>query len=147
MGHHDQAAAVAARMRRQEVLYDESRQFEFLITEAALRWHSHDSSLLIPQLDRIASVATLRNIWIGLLPSDAPLPGIPEHNFQLYCDRDNNQEPIVRIELIHGRVTISDPEDVAVYQEWFTRWREVALDDDQAQGFLRQIANDLRSQT
>jgi hypothetical protein len=59
---HDHAAAVAGRMRRQEALYDERRQFDFLITEAALRWHSYDSGLIIPQLDRIASVATLRNV-------------------------------------------------------------------------------------
>ena len=145
MQHHDHAAAVAARMQRQEALYDENRQFDFLITEAALRWHSYDSALVIPQLDRIASVATLRNVRIGLLPADAPVPGILEHNFQLYTDRDDDQEPVVRVELIHARLTISDPEDVAIYQERFTRWSDVAVHDDQAQELLHRIADDIRS--
>jgi transcriptional regulator with XRE-family HTH domain len=34
----DIAEAVEARLERQRILYDESRQFEFLITEGALRW-------------------------------------------------------------------------------------------------------------
>ena len=36
-GTNDIDAAVEARMRRQEVLYDQSKTFEFVITEAALR--------------------------------------------------------------------------------------------------------------
>jgi hypothetical protein len=96
-------------------------------------------------LDRIASVATLRNVWIGLLPANAPVPGILEHNFQLYTDREDDQEPVVRVELIHARLTISDPEDVAIYQERFTRWGDIAVHGDQAQEFLRNLADDIRS--
>jgi hypothetical protein len=40
MEPHDTSAALAARLRRQEALYDESRQFDFIVTEAALRWYS-----------------------------------------------------------------------------------------------------------
>jgi transcriptional regulator with XRE-family HTH domain len=140
----DYGAAAIARARRQEVLYDETKRFDFLITEAALRWQSHDTRLLLPQLDRIASVSSLHNVWIGLLPYDAPIQGVPEHNFQLYSDRDEDQEPIVRVEMIHARLTISDPQDVAIYQEQFARWSEAALHGDEAREFLRQIADDLQ---
>ncbi len=140
----DYGAAAIARARRQEILYDETKRFDFLITEAALRWQSHDTRLLLPQLDRIASVSSLHNVWIGLLPYDAPIQGVPEHNFQLYSDRDEDQEPIVRVEMIHARLTISDPQDVAIYQEQFARWSEAALHGDEAREFLRQIADDLQ---
>jgi transcriptional regulator with XRE-family HTH domain len=145
--HQDHAAAVAGRLRRQEALYDTSRRFEFLITEAALRWQSHDTGLLLPQLDRIASLATLDNVWVGFLPTDAAMPGWPEHNFQLYEDRDDDQEPVVRIELLHARVIVSNPQDVAVYQEQFARWSAIALHGDDAQDFLRHIGHDIRGRS
>jgi transcriptional regulator with XRE-family HTH domain len=143
----DYGSVAVARARRQEILYDETRRFEFLITEAALRWQSYDSQLLLPQLDRIASASSLRNVRIGLLPYDSPIPGIPEHNFQLYSDRDDDQGPVVRVELLHARLTISDPQDVAIYQEQFARWSSVALYDEQAREFLRDLARDLRPTT
>jgi transcriptional regulator with XRE-family HTH domain len=145
MRSHDHAAAVAGRLRRQEALYDESRTFEFLMTEAALRWHSHDSGLVRPQLDRIRSVSTLRNVWIGIIPAGALVRGVPEHNFQLYEDRDDDRDPVVRIELVHARVTVTDPKDVAIYQQQFSRFRAVALDGDGARDFLTDLAADLNN--
>jgi transcriptional regulator with XRE-family HTH domain len=141
---HDRPAAVAGRVQRQEALYDKTRQFDFLITEAALRWQSHDSTLILPQLDRIATIATLDNVWIGLLPSDVAIPGVPEHNFQLYEDRDDDQEPVVRIEMLHARVLVSNPQDVAVYRDLFASWRTVAIHGDEAQEFLQRLGNSIR---
>lgn len=141
---HDRPAAVAGRVQRQEALYDKTRQFDFLITEAALRWQSHDSTLILPQLDRIATIATLDNIWIGLLPADVAIPGVPEHNFQLYEDRDDDQEPVVRIEMLHARVIVSNPQDVAIYRDLFASWRTVAIHGDEAQEFLQRLGNSIR---
>jgi transcriptional regulator with XRE-family HTH domain len=143
---HDRPAAVAGRVQRQEALYDKTRQFDFLITEAALRWQSHDSALILPQLDRIATIATLDNVWIGLLPSDVAIQGVPEHNFQLYEDRDDDQEPVVRIEMLHARVLVSNPQDVAVYRDLFASWRTVAIHGDEAQEFLQRLGNSIREQ-
>jgi hypothetical protein len=71
---HDMSAALGARIKRQEILYDDSGRFEFLITEAALRWQSHDRSLIVPQMARISSAATLSNVWVGLLPHKSAEP-------------------------------------------------------------------------
>jgi transcriptional regulator with XRE-family HTH domain len=146
MRSHDHSAAVAGRLRRQEALYDGERRFEFLLTEAALRWHSDDPALVLPQFDRIRSVATLRNVWVGVIPAGAPVPGVPEHNYQLYEDRDEDRSPVVRIELLHARVTVTDPKDVAIYQEQFRRFRSVALDGDEARDFLAVLAEDIASE-
>ena len=48
-------AAVAARMRRQEVLYDTGKTFEFVITEAALRYLLCPPQVMLGQLDRLLS--------------------------------------------------------------------------------------------
>ena len=46
----------AARMRRQEVLYDTGKTFEFVITEAALRRCSARAQVMLGQLDRLLSI-------------------------------------------------------------------------------------------
>ena len=71
------AASVALRLRRQEVLYDVDTRFEFLITEAALRWPAGDPAVMAAQYDRILSVATLRNVRLGVLPLGVTGHAIP----------------------------------------------------------------------
>ena len=58
-GHRE---AVAARMQRQQVLYDTNRTFEFVTTEAALRIGAAPASVMIGQLDRLGVMSQLPNI-------------------------------------------------------------------------------------
>ena len=51
-------ATVAARMRRQEVLYDTSKTFEFIITEAALRYLPCPPRVMYAQLERLTTVSS-----------------------------------------------------------------------------------------
>ena len=100
--------------------------------------------MILPQLDRISSIATLSNVWIGVIPAGAPIPGIPEHNFQLYEERDDDQEPVVRIELVHARVTVSEPVDVAVYMRQFTSFRDYAVSGPSLTTYLLEMARELQ---
>src|SRR5262249_13413296 len=61
-GRPDIGAAVASRMERQAILYDEGRRLEFVIAEAALRWRVGPAPVMRAQLDRIASLATLASV-------------------------------------------------------------------------------------
>jgi transcriptional regulator with XRE-family HTH domain len=79
-------AAVAARMRRQEVLYDSSRQFEFIITEAALRFRLCPPAVMLGQLDRLFGLSGLGNITLGIIPMDVELPVAPMHAFLIVDD-------------------------------------------------------------
>src|SRR5437870_6034985 len=144
VGRQDYAGAVAARMSRQEILFDEDRRFEFLITESALRWRPGPPKLLLAQLDRLSSVATLSNVSLGLVPQDAEATVVASHGFAIYGDREDGEEPFVRVELIHGEVTVSDPEDVAIYRERVRRIGEAAVFDKDAWTLLAKIADDLR---
>jgi transcriptional regulator with XRE-family HTH domain len=144
VGGQDYAGAVAARMSRQEILFDEDRRFEFLVTEGALRWRPGPPKLLLAQLDRVSSVATLSNVSLGLMPQDAEATAVASHGFAIYGDRENDGEPFVRVEMIHGELTVSDPEDVAIYRERFSRLSEAAVFDEDARTLLARIADDLR---
>lgn len=140
LAEHSTAEAVAARMQRQETLYDPSKQFHFLVGEAALR-ASPGQRVMPAQLARLESVATLTNVCLGLLPFDASAGFLG--SFTIYDDR-GDAEPVAAIELPHARVTLDSPADVAVYRETFTRWREKALVGDEATQLLQQVARHYR---
>jgi transcriptional regulator with XRE-family HTH domain len=80
-------AAVAARMARQQVLYDTSRAFEFLITEAALRIGAAPAAVMIGQLDRLGVMSQLPNITLGIVPLGVSLPLLPQNGFAILDDR------------------------------------------------------------
>lgn len=75
--------AVAARMRRQEALYDTSREFEFIFTEGILRRWVGDSQVMLGQIDRIVTLSSLGNIAIAVIPDSARLRLIPGESFMI----------------------------------------------------------------
>jgi transcriptional regulator with XRE-family HTH domain len=70
-------ATVTARMRRQEVLYDTGKQFDFIITEGALRVLLCPPTVMRAQLDRLTTIIGLPNIILGIIPFGVELPVVP----------------------------------------------------------------------
>jgi transcriptional regulator with XRE-family HTH domain len=60
----DTSEAIALKLERQAVLLDESKNFEFLLTESAIRWQLCKPSIMALQLDRLASLSRLPNVRI-----------------------------------------------------------------------------------
>jgi hypothetical protein len=83
-GVSDVDAAAQARMRRQEVLYDSSKTFEFIATEAALRLMPCPAQVMLGQLDRLMSL-DMENVTIGIIPF-GELGIIPVNGFLLLDD-------------------------------------------------------------
>lgn len=79
-------AAIAARMRHQDTLYDSGRQFEFIITEAALRFRLCPPKVMLAQIDRLVNLAALDHITLGIIPLDTELPVAPMHGFLIADD-------------------------------------------------------------
>jgi transcriptional regulator with XRE-family HTH domain len=141
----DLTMAVAGRLQRQLGLYEESRNFEFLITEAALRCRPGPVKLLLAQLDRIASLSTLENVSIGLIPHNREAVVCPPHGFTLYEGDGSAADTFVEIEIAHLRLAASDAEDIAVYQRQWSLLREMAVFGDEAREFLGQLGADIRA--
>jgi transcriptional regulator with XRE-family HTH domain len=75
-------ATVAARIRRQDVLYDTTKQFEFVITEAALRLVLCPRDAMQAQLDRLLGLTFGRaNVWFGIIPFGVELLTVPQNRF------------------------------------------------------------------
>lgn len=141
-GRGDVAAAVAERLRRQEALYREQTGFAFVLTEAALWWHAEERSVLLPQIDRLLSVATLPNVTIRVLPLDAPSGAVPSHGFLLY---EEDEESRVIVETHTRELILTDPDEVAAYRVLHQRFTERALSVADTRDFLlalRQRIND-----
>ena len=79
-------AVVAARMRRQEVLYDTSKAFTFIITEAALQYLLCPRRVMIPQFDRLATVSEFGNVSLGIIPPGVELPVAPMAGYLMADD-------------------------------------------------------------
>jgi transcriptional regulator with XRE-family HTH domain len=137
------ATSVAMRLRRQEVLYDVGTRFEFLLTEAALRWPAGEAAVMAAQYDRILSVATLRNVRIGIIALGVPVRAIPWCSINLYDDLPDGEPALVDVELPHGEVWVTDPDDVRIYQDIVEKLWESALTGDDATMLLRTLAHGL----
>lgn len=142
-GWGDHAAAVAARMERQQILYQPGRRFEFLLTEAAIRLRIGPPHVMRGQTARIRSAMSLENVDIGIVPLGEDAKVIPWCAFHLYDDLPDGQLPFVTMEIPHGRLTVSDPADVAVYAEQIEAIRQAAAHGTEAEGLLDLIDGSL----
>ena len=84
-GTNDVDATVRARLDRQGVLYDQSKTFEFVITEAALRLLPCPVPVMLGQLDRLMSM-DLPNVTLGIIPFGRELQAMPYNGFLLLDD-------------------------------------------------------------
>lgn len=139
------AAAVAARLDRQLALYEDDKEFEFLITEAALRWRPGPVRLLLAQYDRIATVSTLDAVSIGIIPFAVEAETVLSHGFALYDGAEPDPAPFVLVETDHAWLTVSAPDDVALYQDRWSSLRKMARFGDEAREFLRGLAAEIRA--
>ena len=139
-GAVDLAEAVSVRLRRQEALYEKSRRFEFVMTEAALRWRPGPPELMAAQLGQVASLATLETVELAVIPADAEMHAITRCGFIIYEDRTDGEPPVVAIETPHAQLPVTDPADVELYRGQLALFRESAFTDAQAVEFVRSLA-------
>ncbi|MFC5828493.1 helix-turn-helix domain-containing protein [Nonomuraea insulae] len=154
------ANVLAARLDRQLILYDESKEFEFLITEAALRWRPGPPRLLLAQLDRIASLSTLENVSVGLIPLSAQAVASMTHAFVMFETddpetahdgaareegEDEERDTVVTVETVHANLVVKGDESVGLYRTRWSLLRQMAVFDDEARVFLSEVADTIRA--
>lgn len=90
-------------------------------------------------MTRIKETMALSSVDIGIVPLDNDATIIPWCAFHVYDGLPDGQDPFVAMELPHGRQTISDPADVAVYIEQLAAIRRAVLRDDTAGRLLDEL--------
>lgn len=132
---------IGARLRRQEILYDRTRSFHFLITESVLRWKMISAPMMAAQLDKLITMSRMPNIRIGIIPLSAPMPGLPTSSFVLFDSR------LVIVEIPHAEITTSELRDIELYVNKFQMFDHVALSGEDMWDLVAGIRDDfLREQ-
>lgn len=138
-GGADLAAAVAARVDRQAVLYDTAKRFEFVIGEAALRWRFGPVPAHVAQLDRLRVVATMANVDIAILPFDHEVPVWHSHAFVLFDEPADEGDALVHVEAMGAGLNLSDQPAVDRYREAFAALRSAAAGGADALDLLNRV--------
>ncbi len=133
----DVDAAVAARMRRQDVLHTSGKTFHFVILEAALRTRLCPPDVMAGQLDRLLGLDGLANVSFGILPTAVELPVAPLHGF-LQLDQLTVVETFASSIRLHG-------EEATVYDQIMGIVEAAAVHGDDARHLILAAAKECRA--
>jgi hypothetical protein len=153
IGDEDVNDIVSARLARQAVLHDTSKQFKLLTTETAFRDQLLRPSQMREQIDRVREVAALPNVEFGVIPfRPRPAPGEKAptrrrtqiyHAFAVLGDPEHDDSAIALVETVTRGLTVRDPDEVAGYIEHFDKLATEAVRGDQLAEYLQEVAGPL----
>jgi len=135
----DHPHAVAKRLDRQARLYDASKRFSFILTEAAVRWQLCQPRAMAVQMGRLASLSELPNIQLGIIPLDRYVPDGALNTFTVYDER------IATAETFGGVIMMRDPKDVSYHLELFTFFERYAEFGAEARMLLGSYSDTFRA--
>lgn len=128
----DQDAAVDARMRRQALIHDPARKFEFIMSESGLKWCRPGTSrnVLRNQISYIAELAELANVTVGVIRTDAQTKVPFMQSYYIY-EKASFEESADKIDLVlletpPAAIVITDPLAVRSYRRDLSWLREAA---------------------
>jgi len=130
--------AVKAHLRRQQLLYNPGKRFEFVIAEPALRYQFCPPAVMRAQLDLVRALSNLDAVEIHVLPIGAKLPFMPLHGFWIFDDE------LVKVETVSTGVEVREPDQVALFVQVFDRLKAAAHSGDPARESLTRLIEDWR---
>jgi transcriptional regulator with XRE-family HTH domain len=134
----DLTDAVSSRMERQQALYDETKRFDFVITEGALRWRIGSPSVHAMQLHHVAGLALLPNLSVGVIPLLAEVQARQTNMFAIF------DASTVVIETMTAELTLREEQLVSFYTRVYDELRERAVYGDELRAIVDRIAAELR---
>ena len=137
---NDIDAAVAARMARQQVLYDTSRRFHFVITEAVLWYRYCPAEVMLAQLDRLVAATALPNVRLGVIGFRTAYTRIPDHGFEILDDQ------LVQAETVSAELNLAQPQEIELYAAAFEQFAAVASYGSHARTIITAVMDELRSE-
>lgn len=136
------AEKVLARVRRQRILYDDSKEFRFVVPESVLEWPFASTDEQIEQVERLIEVSARPNVDLRIarkVGTEAWRTG----GFVIF-DRMADRDVFVHLELLTRPINIEEPDQVAEYQTAFANLMKVSASGDDALHLLLEAAAMLR---
>ncbi|MFC4003016.1 helix-turn-helix domain-containing protein [Prauserella oleivorans] len=134
---NDVHEAVQGRIRRQEILYRPDKRFHFVLTEAALRLRLCAPDIMLGQLDRLVSFASLPNVKLGIIGFETQYVRSPWHGFWLY---DNDR---VLVETFSAELNLAQPQEIELYGKAFEQLAAVASYGRAARAIITRVIDDV----
>jgi transcriptional regulator with XRE-family HTH domain len=130
---------VAARMQRQQLLYEPGKQVQLVILEAALYSRVCSAETLAGQLDRLIAVTSLPNVEFGIIPFTTSLPVFPICSFMIF------DTELVTVESLTGEQQVNEPDQIALYDRFLTLLRDSAAHGQGAVALIHRALTELRA--
>lgn len=137
-GPTDIEAGVAARMERQQYLYRGDRKFNVILGEQALYTNIGGADVMRGQLDRLLAVMSLARLSLGIIPAQAKYEIWPGPMFIMMDDR------LVMLETYSAELTITEPNEVAMYGRAFALLQRSAVYGPPARQLITEALAKLR---
>ncbi len=129
--------AAMTHTERQSVLFEDNREFTFLITEGVLRTWPGELTVMAAQFDRLRQMAMHPGVRVGILPWTSAMRGLPMVTFTVYDDRE------VAVEMFTGELLLAQPDKVSTHVSQFRRFEESAVYGEEAIGLINRVEMDL----
>ncbi|MYQ78182.1 MULTISPECIES: helix-turn-helix domain-containing protein [unclassified Streptomyces] len=126
----DQSKTISKKLERQQVLYDPSKSFTFILTEQAARWPLLPPVAMSVQLDRLVSVSRIPQVRLGVIPLGGYVPARPLSTFTVYDHR------LATVETGTGALLLRDHRDVSAYRAEFQNYERHTLFGDACRELL-----------
>ncbi|MDQ3578039.1 MAG: helix-turn-helix domain-containing protein [Actinomycetota bacterium] len=127
----DTDEAIASRIRRQQVLDDPGRSFEFLVGESALLHHVCDPDTMAEQIQHLAAIDQ-PNIRLGLIPAGIRLPFVVTNGFLIHDDK------LILVDTLASELRIADPDQIAAHHRMIDALWTVAVEGERARTILEE---------
>lgn len=135
---NDVTEAVAERAVRQKVLTQAGHQFMFIIEEPVLRYRFCEPDIMSRQLQHLREATRLPTVWLGVIPLGADRRKVlPREGFVMF------DEELVRVELISGVLTVTQPREISMYARDFTDLAGISVRGPAARDLITAALNDL----
>ncbi|MEO3854773.1 helix-turn-helix transcriptional regulator [Acrocarpospora sp. B8E8] len=132
---------IQTRLRRQDLLYRGRTRFHFVIAEAVLRYRFCALDVMVAQLDRLMTLSALRNVQFGIIPFAVRPRLSAQHGFWIYDDRT------VLVETIAAELTLTQPQEIAVYAKAFDWLAGSAVYGTEARHMIARVVDDYTSES
>ncbi|GIF96781.1 helix-turn-helix domain-containing protein [Catellatospora citrea] len=113
--------AVDVRMAKQRVLYTGGRRFAVLLEEPVLRYRLGGSDTMRGQLEHLIALSSLPAVSLGIIPMRVDRVRWPVEGFWVFDDSR------VNVELVSGWLTVTHPNEVAMYLRAFSDMANIAV--------------------
>jgi transcriptional regulator with XRE-family HTH domain len=135
-GAADLNEAVAARMEWQKIIYA-GREFRVVVEEQALRTRAGGAEVMAGQLDRLLAVMSLPGLDLAVIPVTAARKVMPSGGFAIFDDET------VQAETVSAELTITQPQEIALYARRFALLRATAVSGRDARALIHRALSDI----